>query len=234
MTESQWLSSDDPAAMLTELRGKASDRKLRLFACGCWRQVWPLLTDDARCQRCWGVGHYVGTRGERLEDCPDCGGSGRINRSRQVVEVAERYADGEATEEERERAWGGANSICQESRWRNAWVPELPESACQSGFIVGQFVQRATRAGIPHAAQAALIRCLWGNPWRPKKLVYECGRCRGHGLLDEHTGLGADEGYECHRCRGAGVTMPHWLSWQDGTVRRLAEAIYAGREFGGV
>jgi hypothetical protein len=32
MTEAEWLACDDPAPMLGSVRGKASDRKLRLFA----------------------------------------------------------------------------------------------------------------------------------------------------------------------------------------------------------
>lgn len=35
MTEAEWLTSTDPAAMLAEVRGRVSDRKLRLFACAC-------------------------------------------------------------------------------------------------------------------------------------------------------------------------------------------------------
>ena len=37
----------DPALMLAFLRDKASDRKLRLFACACCRLVWPLLPAGA-------------------------------------------------------------------------------------------------------------------------------------------------------------------------------------------
>jgi hypothetical protein len=39
MTEAEWLASTDPRRMLEYLRDKASDRKLRLFACALCRAV---------------------------------------------------------------------------------------------------------------------------------------------------------------------------------------------------
>src|SRR3954454_7113282 len=69
MTEAEWLACTDPTPMLVFLRGpmvpsdlrldsghvidmpdypqsRVSDRKLRLFACGCCRRIWRLIRDQ--------------------------------------------------------------------------------------------------------------------------------------------------------------------------------------------
>jgi hypothetical protein len=46
VTESEWLASDDPDAMLEFLEDWLSERKKRLFACACCRRVLHLIPDD--------------------------------------------------------------------------------------------------------------------------------------------------------------------------------------------
>jgi hypothetical protein len=80
MTETEWNECADPTPMLDFLRGKASDRKLRLFAVACCRRIWhyPLdvMVDDE-----WAT------------------------RVRNAVVVGEKYADREATEEQLKDAY---------------------------------------------------------------------------------------------------------------------------------
>src|SRR5262245_4119209 len=45
MTEAEWLECSDPGAMLKYLRGKVSDRKLRVFAAASFRRLVYLLPD---------------------------------------------------------------------------------------------------------------------------------------------------------------------------------------------
>src|SRR4051812_41922452 len=70
MGEAEWLASTDPQAMLTFLRdnGRTSERKCRLFALGCCRRLWPLLTDTC-CLRAVEVAEEAAdglARGEEL------------------------------------------------------------------------------------------------------------------------------------------------------------------------
>ena len=47
MTEAEWLVCEDSARMLEFIRNRASDRKLRLLACACYRRLWDNLASEA-------------------------------------------------------------------------------------------------------------------------------------------------------------------------------------------
>lgn len=46
MDKEQWLSCCDPDAMVQFVKDTASDSKLRLFVCGCYRNIWSLLSSQ--------------------------------------------------------------------------------------------------------------------------------------------------------------------------------------------
>lgn len=196
-TEAAWLASEDPAAMLGFLQGKLSDRKLRLFATACCRQVWNKLTDDAPCGECSG-----GVINTMRMACPRCKGTGRINRSRRAVEVAEKFADGLATEGELYEASEQA-SLAGEIH-SLSYVPVWASRGTISSGL--NELLRAEHRGWKREdrpIQAALLRDVAGNPFRP---AY-----RGRGTM--FTEEGAPILWERH------ITP---------TVASLAQAAYSG------
>jgi hypothetical protein len=82
MTEAEWNRCTDPHAMLDFLAAtdRASDRKLRLFAVACCRRIWHLLVAE---EQHWHKDEAAFWR-----------------RCQEAVVLAERFADGEATEQE--------------------------------------------------------------------------------------------------------------------------------------
>jgi hypothetical protein len=46
MDQQGWLESAEAWPMLEFLRGRVSERRLRLFACACLRRVWDVLTEE--------------------------------------------------------------------------------------------------------------------------------------------------------------------------------------------
>jgi hypothetical protein len=74
MTEAEWLASADPTPMLGFLRGKASDRKVRLFSLACVNRFQPELADPC------------------------------MERTRKAIAVLEGYIDGRVSDNEYQTA----------------------------------------------------------------------------------------------------------------------------------
>jgi hypothetical protein len=204
MNEALWLNCTDLGAMFDFLKGKTSDRKQRLFACACCRRIWYLVHE---------------------------------NRSRKAAEVAERYADGLATEEERQAAWAALQVVFVPFPYtigmknalaaivstagpspfdrspvvardaRNAVIfRDIPPEDVISGVVFSDGAPKVSEEilstearefdrAVEEAAQADLVRDLFGNPFCP-------------------------------------VTLdPTWLTRNGGTTRKLAKTIYNELDF---
>jgi hypothetical protein len=140
MTEAEWLACGDPAEFLDCVAGCNTARKLRLFAVACCRRAWHRMTKEA---------------------------------TRHAVECAEQFADGDISRRELEVARQAALRFVKDSSstpaqymatsvalvdFRPKWVADLGRAPL-------------ARAAISEVAeeesQLALIRDIFGNPFRP-------------------------------------------------------------------
>jgi len=186
MTEQEWLRSESPCRLFAHARRvakpglKSGRRRLRLYACACCREVWPLLGEEGRA----------------------------------AVEAAERYADGRASAADLRQAaalaWQAYRRSANTSRLAGTQAT-LAACLATQWSITGGGREAAERAALAFAStpealpvanaarrllQCDLVRDIFGNPFRlPPR------------------------------------SDAAWLVWNDGTVKRLAEAVYEGRPF---
>lgn len=152
MNEWQWLLCDAPGPMLGFLRDKASDRKLRLFACACCRRIWHLLPDKANQDLVAAV-----------EDCPD----GTFDESDPDLYQA---ICASSRREEECRHDSGYWAVKYLGRSYYKFKP--CESVVAVALHVIQRVRTAGDAAAEQAAQAELVRDLFGNPFRPAAISH--------------------------------------------------------------
>ena len=149
MTEAKWLACADSLVQLDFLaRGGAAalaaggERQLRLFAVACLRRRW------RRPQRA----------------------------ARRAAEVAERFADGLATADELAAASVGWPPLPATGRRgpdrraaadRGAHAVLYRHALTAAGVAAAAFAQAAADPAAERAAQAGLLRCVLGNPFRP-------------------------------------------------------------------
>jgi hypothetical protein len=142
----------------------------------CPRPDWLLwlldrfgLRDKVQARRfaCW-CARYTplpggGTVGDFLSD----------PRSREAIEVAERYADGRATEEERAAAWEAASWVATAAWAAGTTEARAAMSAAAWTLAVEEAAERAAESAAAAAggaeasvrAQADALRSIFGNPF---------------------------------------------------------------------
>jgi hypothetical protein len=216
MTEAEWLACEDPWRMLAFLRGKAGERKMRLFAVACCRRILHLLTDEKSRQAVQTAERFADGLASARELEHTYRAADALASAAYDAALAAAEAEAEALcpgEDSTEGNWECAMAVTSAVRAPVAAAvreTEPEESAKDAANAVGyasyplHFVDGVEadidrREGViraEEAAQACLLRCLIRNPFRPVSAI-----------------------------------APACLAWNGGTVRKLAEAIYEERAF---
>jgi hypothetical protein len=165
MTEPEWNTASDSTPMLEFLQGRASDRKLRLFAVACCRRIWGLIPD--------GRSHAAVDVAERYAD-----GLASLTELTVVLENAKvAYKEGQ------EAFYGMRRDIppphstaplaaAMQAAYPEAWqVNGAYRSAAYGVFSNPRsYTQAAVNSAVApeFAAQAAVLRDIFGPlPFRP-------------------------------------------------------------------
>jgi hypothetical protein len=151
MTEAEWLTCDDPTRMLEFLRGKTSDRKLRLFACAWCRKARRHLGDEP--------GQQALEVAERFAD-------GLVSPEDQ--ERAFRSAFEEVRSRWRLARGPGNDSVQAESDYR-ASVYAMYTAGTGCGDL-GNHLRPEVLNWLPLSDKSGLLREIFGNPFRPATL----------------------------------------------------------------
>ena len=160
-----------------DLTKLTDDRKLRLFAVACVREVSDLLFDE---------------------------------RSKNAVDVAERFADGLASEEELDNAnsaaWTTANSVAMDAAWSVAWAAYYTTSvaynaASNAAYYSARFLRDRTESASACYAE------------------YDAAKEKQQLFLNDITD------------KPNIIISPESLAWNNQTLSKLATQIYNNKQF---
>jgi hypothetical protein len=153
MDEQGWATSSDVQAMLAVIAHTATDRKLRLFSCGCCRQVWQLVGERS---------HFVV---EFMESFADGG-------------LPDELRQAESAYARREEEWIFHNYDRDEENPKYLAACSVADLVEQNPFkgaeIVSWVVSHAKERQIGNTSEngdlqsnAPIVREIFGNPFRP-------------------------------------------------------------------
>lgn len=214
MTASEWETSDNPVVLYDYLTYKTemSNGIVKRHAYARLSKRKSRLLAVACCR---GV-------------CPDVCHDDIDYQGQLIIDVAERFADGLVIEAVRGRMArlisrsppAGTTDIALE-------VINILWATIIAVPMVHEVILSSLALGLLPQTVATWIRDVAGNPLAPVVLPTtepDCHNCNGYGTL---------EPLVCADCHGTGkqnATCP-WLTWNDGTVPKLAETIYTKRAY---
>jgi hypothetical protein len=205
MTEAEWLRCTDPEPMLAFL----SRRRLPQTT-----ERKMLLFASACCRRIWNV----------LPTDP----------CRQGVEKAERYADGQATDQELSSAWSAVWASAEEEGVM------LGDAYCGDSISWGLIPGGSAFLAVIGLLGDGKVEARWVASDAAAEVAWDASRlCSGK----DASQLAFEAAYNAERAGQALVLRdlyprpccsvirnPAWLHWNSGTIAKLAHAIYQQRE----
>jgi hypothetical protein len=206
VTETEWLAVRRPNRMLAHLHGRATSRQWLLFACACCRRHWPLLADP---------------------------------RSRQAIVMVESFADGLASV----RSLAGPRREARAAGRRAQSERLAAESALRgegraawTRHTVSWDLEQEVQVRAEREAAAWLAWRLVGGRWKPEEAAAQAAEF-GAEVADRRGEEPAERAAQCDLLRDLfgnpfrrPALQPEWLTWNDATVVRLAQAAYDERE----
>jgi hypothetical protein len=158
MTEQEWLACADSGPMLEFLWGKASDRKLRLFAVACCRRIRHLMSNDNP-ERYEVAERFADGQCSTSQLGSAWALSTRLTSSTinnfPIAWNAANYADAAAGDTACTNSHEAAISVCE--------LAQLAVNPIENKYGKADL-------GEEHYAQAILLKEIFGNPFRPATL----------------------------------------------------------------
>jgi hypothetical protein len=184
MTESEWLMGNIPYFLYQHIRLKADQRKLRLFACACCRRIWQLLPDRRSRLAVEVSDRYADDRATKEELSTAQAGAAEalreaVERCRPLEVVAFKGFEGLTAEEKaaaeaqwlsaarRREAAKAAKAVARSTSRATTIAEEMGQAA---GWALSAELIGRSGSG-PHAYYSDLLRCVFGNPFRPAQIA---------------------------------------------------------------
>jgi hypothetical protein len=184
MTEVEWMEAVDPDKMLEYLRDRTSGRKLPLFACACCRRIWHRIPDPRSRHAVESVERYLdgGVSTAGLDD---------VRRDAEQAELDRKSRDWRLATGEHAvlvttlapvwnpDRWPSIRTVINNARFAAAFCAEVAG---------GNRKERRQKWQAGHesesAAQADLLRDIFGNPFRPVAFAPEWRTAAAVALAD--------------------------------------------------